>query len=204
MRYGIRGYWQELAATMQAMPFRHLERAVNVLLEGYRRGATIFIVGNGGSAATASHFACDLAKGTRVEGLPGFRVMPLTDSVSLITAWANDTSYDRIFAEQLAPHAQSGDILIAISASGNSANVLGAAVVARAAGAFVIGVTDQTGGKLNRLSHLAIRVPARAADQIEQVEDAHMVVAHSLCVTLRERLRQELSSAASEPIREPA
>jgi D-sedoheptulose 7-phosphate isomerase len=144
---------------MQAMPFRHLERAVNVLLEGYRRGATIFIVGNGGSAATASHFACDLAKGTRIEGLPGFRVMPLTDNVPLITAWANDTRYDRIFAEQLTPHVQPGDILIAISASGNSANVLAAAVVARAAGAFVIGVTDQSGGKLNRLSPLASRDP---------------------------------------------
>ncbi|MGE5334771.1 MAG: SIS domain-containing protein, partial [Nitrososphaerota archaeon] len=145
------------------------------------------------------HFACDLAKGTRVEGLPGFRVMALTDNIPLMTAWANDTSYDGIFAEQLAPHVQPGDILIAISASGNSPNVLAAALVARNAGATVIGITGQSGGKLSEYSHLAIRVPADAAEQIEQVEDAHLVIAHSLCVTLRARLRNEAKLCDSQP-----
>lgn len=195
----IRHYWQELGETMRAMPFRQLERAVNILLDCHQRGATVFIAGNGGSAATASHFACDLAKGTRIEGLPGFRVISLTDNVPLITAWANDASFDRIFAEQMEPHVQPGDVFIAISASGNSPNVLAAAVVARSAGATVIGVTGQSGGKLSRLSHLAIRVPADAAARIEQVEDAHMVIAHSLCVTLRGRLRGETSLRVSQP-----
>jgi D-sedoheptulose 7-phosphate isomerase len=171
---------------MQAMPFRQLERAANILLDAHRRDATIFIAGNGGSATTASHFACDLAKGARVEGMPGFRVIALTDNVPLMTAWANDTSYDRIFAEQLAPHVRPGDIFVAISASGNSPNILAAAVVAREAGGTVIGLTGQSGGRLSRLAHLAIRVPADAAEQIEQVEDAHLVIAHSLCVTLRD------------------
>lgn len=204
MRNSIRQYWNELSATLQAMPFRHLERAANILQEGYRRNATVFVIGNGGSAATASHFACDLAKGTRVDEMPGFRVLPLTDNVPLMTAWGNDTSYDRIFAEQLAPHVQPGDILVAISASGNSPNILAAAVLARAAGAVVIALTDQSGGKLSRLSHLAIRVPTDAAQQIEQVEDAHMVVAHSLCVTLRARLRKEASLRTTEPVSETA
>jgi D-sedoheptulose 7-phosphate isomerase len=204
MRNSIRQYWNELCVTLQAMPFRHLERAANLLLDGYRRNATVFVVGNGGSAATASHFACDLAKGTRVDELPRFRVLPLTDNVPLMTAWANDTTYDRIFAEQLAPHVQSGDILIAISASGNSPNVLAAAVLARAAGAVVIALTDQSGGKLSRLAHLAIRVPSDATQQIEQVEDAHMVIAHSLCVTLRARLRREAALRNTDPVSETA
>ena len=198
MPSGIRRYWQLLGDTMQAMPFRQLERAANLLLDCHQRGATVFIAGNGGSATTASHFACDLAKGARVEGMPGFRVIALTDNVPLMTAWANDTSYDRIFAEQLAPHVRAGDIFIAISASGNSPNILAAAVVARSAGATVIGLTGRSGGKLSRLSHLAIRVPADAAEQIEQVEDAHLVIAHSLCVTLRERLRDAAKLCASQ------
>ena len=198
MASGIRRYWRELGDTMQAMPFRQLERAANILLDAYRRDATIFIAGNGGSATTASHFACDLAKGARVEGMVGFRVIGLTDNVPLMTAWANDTSYDRIFAEQLAPHVRPGDIFVAISASGASPNILAAAVVARGAGATVIGLTGQSGGKLSRLSHLAIRVPADAAEQIEQVEDAHLVIAHSLCVTLRARLRDETKPCASQ------
>jgi D-sedoheptulose 7-phosphate isomerase len=199
MSSDIRRYWRELSDTMQAMPFRQLERAANLLLDCHRRDATVFIAGNGGSAATASHFACDLAKGARVEGMPGFRVIALTDNIPLMTAWANDTNYDRIFAEQLAPLLRPGDIFVAISASGNSANILAAAVVARGAGATVIGLTGQSGGKLSRLSHLAIRVPADAAEQIEQVEDAHLMIAHSLCVTLRGRLRDSAKLCASQP-----
>lgn len=199
MPSGIRRYWRELGDTMQAMPFRQLERAANILLDAHRRDATIFIAGNGGSATTASHFACDLGKGARVEGMPGFRVIALTDNVPLMTAWANDTSYDRIFAEQLAPHVRPGDIFVAISASGNSPNILAAAVVAREAGGTVIGLTGQSGGRLSRLAHLAIRVPADAAEQIEQVEDAHLVIAHSLCVTLRARLRDAAKLCASPP-----
>ena len=198
MPSAIRHYWQTLGDTMRAMPFRQLERAANLLLDCHHRGATVFIAGNGGSASTASHFACDLAKGVRVEGLPGFRVIALTDNVPLMTAWANDTSYDRIFAEQLTPHVRSGDIFIAISASGNSPSILAAAAVARSAGATVIGLTGQSGGKLSRLSHLAIRVPADSAERIEQVEDAHLVIAHSLCVTLRARLRDEARRCDSQ------
>ncbi len=84
---------------MQSMPFDTLVSAAELLLDCYRRGSTVFILGNGGSAATASHFACDLAKGTRTSGLPAFRVMPLSDNMPLLTAWANDTSYDRVSAE---------------------------------------------------------------------------------------------------------
>ena len=184
----IEHYWHELASTIQAMPFDMLTKAAELLLDCYRRGSTVFMLGNGGSAATASHFACDLAKGTQVIGLPAFRVISLSDNVPLMSAWANDTNYERIFAEQLATLIHPDDIVIAISASGNSPNILAAARLAQHSGAITLALTGQDGGKLSRLADFTILVPSQS---IEQVEDAHLVIAHSLCVVLRERLRTE-------------
>jgi len=184
----IEHYWHELASTIQAMPFDMLTKAAELLLDCYRRGSTVFMLGNGGSAATASHFACDLAKGTQVIGLPAFRVISLSDNVPLMSAWANDTNYERIFAEQLATLIHPDDIVIAISASGNSPNILAAARLAQHSGAITLALTGQDGGKLSRLADFTIYVPSQS---IEQVEDAHLVIAHSLCVVLREQLRTE-------------
>ncbi len=181
-------YWHELASIMQAMPFDTLTKAAELLLDCYRRGSTVFMLGNGGSAATASHFACDLAKGTQAAGLPAFRVVSLSDNVPLMTAWANDTNYERIFAEQLVTLIRPADIVIAISASGNSPNILAAARMARQSDAITLALTGQDGGKLSRLADFTIYVPSQS---IEQVEDAHLVIAHSLCVVLREQLRTE-------------
>jgi D-sedoheptulose 7-phosphate isomerase len=185
MREELETYWHELACAMQAMPFDTLTSAAELLLDCYHRGNTVFILGNGGSAATASHFACDLAKGTRAPGLPAFRVIPLSDNVPLLTAWANDTSYDRVFAEQLSTLVRPLDVVIAISASGNSPNVLQAAKVAQQSGAILIALTGHGGGQLSLLANLTIRVPAQS---IEQAEDAHLIIAHSICVVLRRRL----------------
>ena len=190
MRDDIERYWRELADVTRSMPFGAVARAAEALLECYRRGGTIFAIGNGGSAATASHFACDLAKNVRAEGLPAFRVMALTDNMPLVTAWANDTSYARVFAEQLAALVRPGDVVVAISCSGTSPNVLLAAEAAHELGAHVVALTGRTGGKLARLSDYTIRVPS---DSIEQVEDAHMAITHSVCVVLRARLRAEAS-----------
>ncbi|MDI3342049.1 MAG: SIS domain-containing protein [Sphaerobacter sp.] len=192
MRDEIERYWREVALLAEAMPVADLARAADLLLDCRARDGTVFVVGNGGSAATASHFACDLAKGTRQPGQRPFRVVPLTDNMPLVTAWANDASYERIFAEQLAPLVRPGDVLVAISASGNSANVLAAARVARRAGAVTIALTGRGGGTLRRLADLAVCVPS---ETIEQVEDAHLIVAHSLCVALRHHRR------AAAPVR---
>ena len=181
----IKDYWRELSFVMQMMPFSTLEHAAELLLDCHRRRGTVFILGNGGSASTASHFACDLAKGTQVRGLPAFRVIALNDNVPLLTAWANDTSYDHVFAEQLSTLVRPGDLVIAISASGNSPNVLAAVRMAQQSQATTIALTGRSGGKLYCLADTTIRVPAQS---IEQVEDAHLVVAHSLCVVLRRRL----------------
>lgn len=195
MRDDIERYWNELAIVIQSIPFHRLTQAAELLLDCHRRGGTIFVLGNGGSAATASHFACDLAKGTLTDGLPAFRVVPLTDNVPLLTAWGNDTSYERVFAGQLAALVRPGDVIVAISTSGNSPNVLAAANVARAAGATTIALTGRSGGRLRTLADLVIRVKG---GPIEQVEDAHLVIAHSLCVALRGRLQAQAAAQTSE------
>ncbi len=191
----IQRYWQELTVTMQAMPFQLLERVAEALLACQQRGGTIFLLGNGGSAATASHFACDLTKGTRARGLPAFRVISLNDNVPLLTAWANDTSYERVFVEQLAVLVRSGDVVILISASGNSPNILAAAEGAQQAGAHVVALTGETGGQLAQIADLSVCVPAQA---IEQIEDAHLIIAHSLCVALRVRLSTQAALLEAE------
>lgn len=195
MRKDLELYWRELGAAMEAMSFSLITQMANELLDCHRRNATVFVAGNGGSAATASHFACDLAKGTRVPGVPPFRVFPLTDNMPVITAWANDTSYENVFAEQLAPLVRPGDLVVAISASGNSPNVLSLARAAREAGARVLAWTGKTGGKLRALADVTVRVPSLS---IEQVEDGHMILAHSLCVVLRARLRAQAEATTAQ------
>src|SRR6266699_3128558 len=177
----IASYWRSLVDVMQSISSDTLAQVADMLFSCYRRGSTVFVLGNGGSAATASHFACDLAKGTQVPGLPAFRVIPLSDNVPLLTAWANDTSYDRVFAEQLTTLVRPADVVLTISASGNSPNVLAAARAAQQLDAVVIALTGQSGGQLYQLADLTIRIPAQL---IEQVEDVHLIIAHSLCVVL--------------------
>ena len=188
MRHDIEHYWHEIAILAQSMPYDTICQVAETLLECHQRGGTIFVIGNGGSAATASHFVCDLAKGVRAGQQPPFRAISLTDNMSLVTAWGNDTSYERVFAEQLAPLVRSGDIVILISASGNSANVLLAAQTARVARAQTIALTGRSGGRLAQIADLSVHVPS---DLIEQVEDVHVVIAHSVCVALRARLEAE-------------
>jgi D-sedoheptulose 7-phosphate isomerase len=194
----ITTYWDDLRHTLAAMPLPLVSQTAELLLACHRRGGTIFVLGNGGSAATASHFACDLAKGTRAEGVAAFRVFPLTDNMPLVTAWANDVSYERVFAEQLGALVRPGDVAVLISGSGNSPNVLAAARTARSAGALTIAWTGATGGKLARLAEVVVRVPSPS---IEQVEDAHLMLAHSVCVALRARLRALGFDSAARPRR---
>ena len=181
----LRDYWDEVANVAAMVDLGCLERVALMLLNCQARGRVVFVVGNGGSAATASHFACDLSKGTRRDGPPTFHVISLTDNVPLLTAWANDSGYERVFSEQLMTLARPGDLLVAISASGNSPNVVAAIDAARSCGMAVVGLTGRSGGRLAHLADVAVNVPS---DRIEVVEDAHLVVAHSLCVAVRERL----------------
>ena len=178
-------YINSLRDTLAAVSVSDLRGVEDALFEAWFHGRTIFIVGNGGSAATASHWANDLNKGTITAGQHRFRAIALTDNVPLLTAWGNDAAYDRIFVEQLANFLQPHDVLVAISGSGNSPNVLAAVRWARDAGAVTLGLTGRDGGRLRALVDCGVVVPA---DAMEQIEDVHLVLSHALCTTLRERI----------------
>lgn len=181
----VETYFGQLQEMVAKLPIDLIDRVITLLLENAYQGRKVFIFGNGGSASTASHFACDLAKNTQVPGAPQFRVIGLTDNMALMTAWANDTSYDNVFAAQLKPLVEAGDVVIGISCSGNSANVLRAMEVARRQGATTIGFTGDHGGQLKDTVDLCIQVPT---SRIEQQEDAHLILEHCICTAIRAKL----------------
>ena len=178
----IATYLSDMKGTLSNLPMDDIERVVNLLREARAHKKRVFLFGNGGSAATASHLACDLGKGTNRHGRPRLRVVALTDNVPLISAWANDSSYDNVFAQQLQDEIEPEDIAIAISGSGKSPNVLNGVRVARSAGAITIGLTGFDGGELRTLVDLCIIVPD---DSIDQVEDVHLMLGHIVASCLR-------------------
>lgn len=175
----------EVRSVLAAIPIEAIERVVALILEAYIRGGHVYVVGNGGSATNATHFACDLSKATIVEGRARLRVTSLTDNVALLTAWANDTSYEKVFSEQLVNLLNRGDIVIAISASGNSPNVVSAIRAARLMGAATIGLVGFSGGKVLELADTVIHVPS---DDYGVVEDCHSVLEHAITVSARKAL----------------
>lgn len=183
-------YFLGVEAVLRDLPFAMIDRVTNALWRAYRDNRTVYVFGNGGSAALASHCACDLGKGTVVNGNRRFRVLALTDNVPLMTAWANDASYEDVFAEQLTGLVQKGDIALAISGSGNSPNVLKALQVARDAGAFTIGLTGFKGGLVKALCDLCVIVPS---DNMQVIEDLHVSVNHAIFSVLRARMSETLS-----------
>ena len=183
----IRRYLREVRCTLDALPLERIRDVVDVLLSANYVGSTLFTLGNGGSAATASHFACDLAKGTIIPGRPRFRVMALTDNLSLMTAWSNDVAYEDVFAAQLSGIMERGDVVIAFSGSGNSPNVLRAVDLARRMGGITVGFSGFAGGQLSNLVDVPVVVPC---DCMEQIEDVHLTLCHLTCTVLREQMRQ--------------
>lgn len=177
----IRHYFSTVQALLDKMPYDAVDAVVEVLMDANQRGATIFIFGNGGSAATATHMACDLAKRPIVRDQPRFRVMALTDNNALMTALSNDISYDAVFAEQLIPLVREGDVVIGISGSGNSRNVLNGIDAARDAGAITIGFCGYDGGKLKEMVDYPVHVPSNV---MAMVEDVHLMLEHAICERL--------------------
>lgn len=151
------------------------QSAMGAIVEAYHRGSTIFICGNGGSWGTSNHMVNDLAKGSVVEGKKRLRIMGLGDNTSLLTAYANDCGYETVFVEPLKGLFRKGDILIAISASGNSPNVVKACEFVRQNGGQVIGLVGFTGGKLKELSSFAIHFKSH---NYGSVEDAQLMFSH--------------------------
>ncbi|MGZ9236070.1 MAG: D-sedoheptulose-7-phosphate isomerase, partial [Anaerolineales bacterium] len=160
----------------------------DVLQDARVRGNNVFIMGNGGSASTASHFVCDLAKNTRSEELPHFRAIGLTDNMAIFSAYANDEGYESVFSQQLANLIQPKDVVIAISASGNSQNVLNAIEEAQKHDVLTIGFTGFDGGRLGQMVNINIHVKS---DIIEHVEDIHLMLEHIIVKTIKERTRSK-------------
>ncbi|MBE0409074.1 MAG: SIS domain-containing protein [Anaerolineales bacterium] len=185
-------YISELQVTLQHLPQERIHQVIDILAERRMKGRQIFIMGNGGSASTASHFVCDLAKNTRKDGLLPFRVIGLSDNMPLITAYANDEGYDNVFAQQLANLVRVDDVVIAISASGNSPNVLRAIEYANQIGATTIGFTGFDGGILGSIVDIHVHVPSNC---IEHVEDIHLVLEHLICKTLKDDTQRWIVSA---------
>jgi D-sedoheptulose 7-phosphate isomerase len=177
-------YFQGLNTCYAEVSREKLERIVDILLDAYRHGRKFFILGNGGSATTATHMACDFGKGTVLPGKPRLRVVSLSDNMALITAWANDASYEVVFKEQLANLLEPGDVVLGISASGNSPNVLRAMEYAKQHGAVTLGFVGFGGGKLKDLVDVDITVSSR---NYGQVEDLHLTLNHIVSQYLKER-----------------
>lgn len=186
-------YLRALADAARGLDPHEVTEAADRIEAAWARGATVFVAGNGGSAATASHMACDLAK-TATPGLAaGIKVVPLLDT-SVLTAWANDVSYEAVFAAQLATQARAGDVLITITASGNSPNIVQALTTARARRVETIALLGFDGGTARSLADEVIMVPAH---HYGIVEDLHLAVNHMITELLGARLAARALTAPS-------
>jgi len=182
----IKKYFAEskkLLNDLEKKAVKDIEKTVDILSVARDNKKTIFVMGNGGSAATASHFVEDLSKATIIKGKLRFRAIALTDNTPSILAWGNDTSYERIFIEQLKNLMEPGDIVVGISGSGNSANVIKAIEYANKNGAITIGLCGFDGGKLKKISRNYIHV---SSNNMQQVEDIHLLISHLLVSLIRD------------------
>lgn len=174
-----------LQDVMAELSLSELERLSSSLFRAYRNDKQVFTLGNGGSSSTASHMAADLAKNTISPHMHRFRIACLSDNVSVMTALANDLGYANVFAEQLINHIRSGDVLLVVSASGNSPNVLNAMRYARSQSAEVAALLGFDGGRARELADIALVVPA---NDYGVVEDAHLIINHILVDYFKTRL----------------
>lgn len=185
----VASYLGTTSGLIASLPIDQIAAAANLLFNAWQRRARVYVCGNGGSGAIASHFAGDLNKGTNIAGRHRFRAIALVDNVPALMAWSNDEGYAVAMAEQLRNFVDPGDLVVGISGSGNSANVLQAMALGGQAGAQRLAFTGFDGGQLARAeySDVAIHVPSHS---MEQVEDAFAVICHCLLYALRRRIRQ--------------
>lgn len=187
-----RGYFDYLSKVLEGIDIRQIERFVEIILDTRERGASVFFIGNGGSAATASHFVNDIGVGTLSWEKP-FCVMSLTDNSSVVTAIGNDRGYENIFVEQLRLYLKPVDVVVMISASGNSPNIVKAMDFANQLGAMTIGLTSFDGGEVKVRAKCCIHVPAEKGEY-GPAEDAHMIIDHLVSSYLVRLVKAELAS----------
>src|SRR6266568_5586608 len=170
-------YKADLLKAVDTIDLCKVDEAIQLLIQARAENRRIFVCGNGGSASTASHFVCDMVKGASFNRETRFRIMALTDSLPTITAYSNDVAYECIFVEQLKNFAEPGDVLMAISSSGNSLNVLRAVEYGNSIGCQTIALTGRDGGQLGPLAQLNIQV---SHPHTGRIEDLHMIVMHMI------------------------
>jgi D-sedoheptulose 7-phosphate isomerase len=170
-------YRAALLDALAGLDLAKVDQAIQWLTQARDQGRWIFTCGNGGSAATASHFVCGMVKGSSYQRPRKFKMMALTDSLATLTAYSNDVGYEVVFVEPLRNLASAGDVLLAISGSGNSPNVVKATEYANSIGCRTISLTGRDGGKLAQAAQLDIRVPT---PHMGRIEDGHMIVCHML------------------------
>ena len=187
-------YINRLKQVLDTLDLGNFERMVQTVLEAYHRQAHIFVMGNGGSGATASHLACDINKGCCFDLERKFRMLCLNDNMPTILALANDIAYEAVFEAQLKNFFNPGDLVIGISGSGNSPNVLRAVAHAAGSGGKTIGWSGFDGGELARMVDLPLVVPSH---DMQQIEDVHMVLAHMLMQAVHGALHPEAGQTAA-------
>ncbi len=170
-------YKSELQKALDTVDLNKVGQAIEMLARARDEGRRIFVCGNGGSASTASHFATDLVKGASFGRTRRFRMMALTDSLPTITAYSNDVGYECVFVEQLKNFAEPGDVVIALSGSGNSPNVVRVLEYANSIGCRTIALSGRDGGQLGPMAQLNINVPV---PHMGRIEDGHMIVCHMI------------------------
>ena len=188
-------YLDHVSTILTKIDRASISEFVAILLDARERGTRIFFIGNGGSAATATHFANDIAIGTRTLDKP-FRAMSLTDNAAVITAIANDDGYNAVFVQQLKALAGPRDVVVAISASGNSSNVLQAVEWANDHNTITVGLTGFDGGALRNLAHYSVHVPTEKGEY-GPVEDSHLVLDHLITNYLIGFIRAERALKSS-------
>lgn len=174
-------YAGEIAKLLTSLDYAGIDRITDILRAARDDGRCVFVMGNGGSAATVNHFACDLGKNAVSADGRHFRIVSLSESASAITAYGNDTGFDNVFAGPLGNLMQDGDVVLAVSASGNSPDIVKAAQYAREKGTL-IGLTGFSGGKLRELAHAGVHI---ASDSYELVEDLHSIISHMMVCALK-------------------
>ena len=171
-------YKTHLLEAIESIDLEKVNKAIELFKEARANQRRIFVCGNGGSASTASHFACDMVKGASYNRDSRFRIMALTDQLATLTAYANDVSYECVFVEQLKNFAEPGDLFLGISGSGNSPNVVRAMEYANSIGCRSIALTGCDGGRLGPLAQLNIQVPV---PHMGRIEDVHLIICHMIC-----------------------
>lgn len=172
-----RQYLNGLNGLLDGFDTEAFDRIVNSILDAYSDDTAIFIMGNGGSASTASHFACDINKGCCLDLDKKFKVICLNDNIPTLLAYANDLDYASVFVEQLKNFFHSGDMVIGISGSGNSENVIRAIRYANENDGKTVGLTGYSGGKLGQLAGISY---VAASDDMQKIEDVHMIIVHMI------------------------